>query len=165
MWRKVHFVLPDSEQVVQDSSGDEAQADIDLRPGYSMEEDLLAKVDPRMICSTKNIARFGTYKPDPKDLRTTLKKVYYSAARRQMLARVRKRRIPPPLDPDGYATDECYPRTYEQVVPLHSLHEMPARIFIEWATKLMIPVIMAHDKKWMVEQKYRTRRYEFKPRI
>ena len=29
----------------------------------------------------------------------------------------------------------------------------------------MIPVIMAHDKKWMVKQKYRTRRYEFKPRI
>ena len=109
MWRKVHFVLPDSEQVVQDSSGDEAQADIDLRPGYSMEEDLLAKVDPRTICSIKDIARFGTYEPDPKDLRTTLKKVYYSAARRQMLARVRKRRIPPPLDPDGYATDECYP--------------------------------------------------------
>ena len=55
MWRKVHFVLPDPEQLVPDSSDDEAQADIGLRPGYSLEEDLLAKVDPRTICSIKNI--------------------------------------------------------------------------------------------------------------
>ena len=82
MWRRVHFVLPDPEQEVSDSSDDDAQSEEDLRPGYSMEENLLAKVNPHQICTVKNIARFGTYRPDPEDLRTTLACVYYSAARR-----------------------------------------------------------------------------------